>query len=310
MTNEYLSENTELPEQSATNTKLEEPTSLNFSEIEIVSVQQVDNVFNVLFDKVIRSNQPANNDSDKLEIIQRKIEYFYTTTNKAFWLNLSITGCLFFMILALLTSLINNTTTIPKSTILLSYFYFSIGFCFFLLYLVLLIIKMVNDIGPLKNSQEIVEEDFKKAGDTAKIGDWQIVKELIKSANFNKEILEYAKSKLNFLIQAREDNKNTTDNFIKVLASIIVITFIFVWNPYNILQEIITPNELKDLSVVLALISAIIATIVFIWQFSHTVQSQFEISKFKSCIYFLEQAELMINYIKNNENPARENEIL
>lgn len=214
------------------------------------------------------------------------------------------------MILAFITSIINNTTTIPKSNILLSYFYFTIGFCFFLLYLVLLIIKTINDIGPLKSSQEIVEEDFKKAGDAAKLGDWQIVKELIKSANFNKEVLKYAKIKVDFLIEAREDNKNTTDNFIKILASILVITFIFVWNPYNILEEIITPNELKDLSVVLALTSAIIATIVFIWQFSHTVQSQFEISKFKSCIYFLEQAELMINYIKNNEKPAKENEIL
>lgn len=265
MTNEHRSENTEFPEQTATNTNLEKPTYLNSSEVEIASIQEVEKVFNVLFNKVIRNNKPTHNDTHNFEIIKQKIKYFYTTTNKAFWLNLSINGCLFFMILAFITSIINNITTIPKSNILLSYFYFTIGFCFFLLYLVLLIIKTINDIGPLKSSQEIVEEDFKKAGDAAKLGDWQIVKELIKSANFNKEVLKYAKIKVDFLIEAREDNKNTTDNFIKVLASILVITFIFVWNPYNILEEIITPNELKDLSVVLALTSAIIATIVFIW---------------------------------------------
>ncbi|MBW4640991.1 MAG: hypothetical protein KME05_22765 [Gloeocapsa sp. UFS-A4-WI-NPMV-4B04] len=182
----------------------------------------------------------------------------------------------------------------------------SISLGFSILYFGLVIVEIINNIAVIKSLQKLVEKKFSQAGNEAKIGDWQIVKDIIEAANFKPEIIEYVENKINhYLIKAREDNKNISDKFIKLIVSVIVITFIFGWNPYNILEHIIIPKELKDLSVSLALISAIIAIIVFMWQLIHTVQFKFEISKFKNCIYFLEQAQLMINYIKNNDEAVK-----
>ncbi|MBW4639892.1 MAG: hypothetical protein KME05_16995 [Gloeocapsa sp. UFS-A4-WI-NPMV-4B04] len=119
MTNEYLSENSEFLEQSATNANLEKPASLNSSEVEIANLQEVENVFTVLSDKVIHNNKYTNKNDDSLKTLQRKIKYLYTTTNKFFWLNLCFTGCLSFMILAFISSRINSTATLPKTNILL-----------------------------------------------------------------------------------------------------------------------------------------------------------------------------------------------
>jgi len=261
--------------------------------------QQVSNVFELLFIKVVC-------DKESKTSTLTKPKYGWSGIAPTSLTRLYVIGVVFFSLLAYISSLSNKTTIIAGQLIAYKTIYAIIAACFLLFYEILWIRRSIQQ---LKSPQEEIEEDFNKAKDEAITTDWQIVEDLIKQSNSKKEVLEYVKTKIVFLIEKRQDRANTTQLLVKIFAALIVVMTIVIFFSSNLLIKVITSGDVGVWSGRLALFSAAVAGITLIFELFLASTRDFQIIKLKRCLYLLEQAQLIINNVENNKKTTQSQQL-
>lgn len=212
-------------------------------------------------------------------------------------IKLSFIGAAFFLILAFAALLANSFYNNFKLFITFKPLYIFIFIFFSVLFVFLWEIRI---LGQSKSLYKNIEETFTKASDEAGGCDWQMVEDIIKKAKKQKQILLYNENKIKRLIEKRQDSSELIPSLIRISAISIIVISIYIFLPFNVVINNIFSRDIKVLSSVLALLSAVGAGIVLLFEFINTSNLEYEISKYKSCLYLLQQAQLLLNNIEGN----------
>jgi len=173
---------------------------------------------------------------------------------------------------------------------------------FIILLFLFLLLYLIKELRSLKGIQKQIETNFKKIINQAETNDWSIVDQLIKAANFKKDILEVVKVKISSSIEEIKDRTEITYKFIKILSIFIIAIIIYGWIPSDLLLKIINSTDIKLWTGILALLSALLTGIVLVWELHFALDFQVEINKLKKCLYLLEQAKLLIDNVGFNKD--------
>lgn len=156
-----------------------------------------------------------------------------------------------------------------------------------MLFIVVNTIKLlIQTITQWENSEKIINKRIIKTGKNT-VNEQQLISEICTKAT-HPNTLKLAEQKFKYLIEERQARAKITSSSLPILALAIVSIYILVYG---------IPGEfLKDpsrYSTGLGLLSAALAIIRAISEFFLASESQYQIIKFKQCLYLLEQAQVV-----------------
>lgn len=260
-----------------------EDSSSKFPEAEGKIDQEVEDVFNLLLVRVII--QPKGTSPQSLNSSQQKSNLLNKIA-PTFLMQLSLIGSIFCFFAAILAKLISPVIA-PAAT------YMGLWFCFFGVFILLWEIRWFRQF----KSSEKVEEDFEKDKYQAVTSDWQIINEIIKTANYKKKVLQYVENKVGATIEQRQDKIKGLDKLLKIGAIFIVVVGIGIFNPsfVQILVDNIFSGNILAVSATLAVLLVVGSGIVLIYGFIFESRDKVKISSYKMCLYLLKQAQLLVD---------------
>ena len=260
-----------------------EDSNSKFPEAEGKLDQEVEDVFNLLLERVII--QPKVTSIQRLP--RQEESNVWNNIVPTFLMQLSLIGYIFCFFAAILAKLIIPVIT-PAAT------YFMLSICFLAFFALLWEIRWIRQF---KSSEKEAEEDFEKDRDKAVTSDWQIINEIIETANYKKKVLQYVENKVGATIEKQQDRLKGLDKLLKLGAIFIVALGIIIFNPgyFQILANNVVSGNISAVSATLAVLLVVGSGIVLIYGFIFESRNQVKISSYKMCVYLLKQAQLVVD---------------
>lgn len=277
---EELFEYSQLIEGLPTIPSLQKPNSSDFPEEGKID-PEVEEVFNLLLKRVII--HPKINSSQKFNSRQQRAN-LWEKIAPTFWMQLSLIGAGFFFFAAILAKLINPRLIEPISI------YFLIFFCFLAFFVFLWEIRW---IGQSKSPKKEAEESFAKAKEEAVIYDWQLINEIVKTAKYNKKVLQYVETKLQAIIDKQQDNMKVLDKILPMGGIFIVAIGIYIFGDFLGLVSNTLSGNISRVSASLAVVSVVVSLIVLVFGLLFESRDNVKLSSYKMCVYLLKQAQLL-----------------
>lgn len=273
----------QLLEGLATISNIEKDSSSNFPEIEGKIDQEVEDVFNLLFKSVITIPKVTS----PKRFSRQQASNIWNNIAPTFLIQLSLIGCIFCLVAAILSKLISPVVA-PAVT------YLTLSICFLAFFVLLWEIRWVRQF---RSSEKEVELNFQKYRDNAVTLDWQVINEIVETANYKKKVLQYVENKVEAIIKKEEDNLTGLDKFLKLVVIFIIIGGIAILNPslFQILVNNILSGNISAVSATLAVLLVVGSGIVLIYGFIFESINKAEISTYKMCLYLLKQAQLVVD---------------
>lgn len=262
---------------------IEKNSSSKFPEIEGKIDREVEDVFNLLLKTVITIPKVTS----PKRFSRQQASNIWNNIAPTFLIQLSLIGCIFCFFAAILSNLISPVIA-PVVT------YFSLSFCFSAFFVLLWEIRWITQF---KSSEKEVELNFQKYRDNAVTLDWQVINEIVETANYKKKVLQYVENKVEAIIEKQEDNLTGLDKFLKLVVIFIIIGGIAIFNPslFQILVNNILSGNISAVSATLAVLLVVGSGFVLIYGFIFESRNQVKISSYKMCLYLLQQAQLVVD---------------
>lgn len=277
-----LFEYSQLIEGLAAITSFKNSSYSTYSEVkEKLSKQEVEDIFDILLERVITAPQ-VDNLTTSLNSTQVSSSLWEAIAPNI-WMKFSLIGLAFFLFAAILTAITNPTAILPIII------YLVICLCFMILFTLLWAIKWVE---PFKNPLLETIKDFDKAKNEAILFELQIVDAIVEKASSRQE-LQYIKNKLQIEIDLCQDKMKLAYKFLRIGMIFVVALIIYNFVPFQVLISTIFSENVAALSAILSLISVVGAGIVLMLEFILDSMRQFKISRYKTCLYLLQQAQLL-----------------
>lgn len=202
------------------------------------------------------------------------------------WMQLCCVGCIFFLIAAIVTAIAHSEAKLPVII------YLAICICFLILFILMWAFRWIE---PFKNLEQETEIDFRKAKDEAVLTDWQVVDAIVKKANYQPEVLQYVENKLQLELEKYQANIKTAYKCLRIGIILVVTLLIYNFLPLQALLQTVFVINVAALSGILALLSALAAGTILILEFILDSRQKYQASKYKTCLYYLKQAQLLLN---------------
>lgn len=275
----------QLLEGLATISNPEKDISSKFPDIEGKIDRQVEDVFNLLLKRVVV--KPKSLTSPQKLNLGQQASNIWNYTAPTFLMQLCLIGGIFCGFAAVFSNLISPVIA-PVAT----YFWLSICFLGFFA-----LLREIWWLRQFKNSEKEAESNFKKYRDNAVTLDWQVINEIIETANYKKKVLQYVENKVEAIIEKQQDHLNRLDKFLKSVTIFLIVVGIGLFNPslFQILANHILSGNISALSATLAVLLVVGSGIVLIYGFIFESINKAEISTYKMCLYLLKQAQLVVN---------------
>lgn len=284
-----LSENSQLThnqilEGLAAITNFEKDSSSKFPEIEGQIDQEVEDVFNLLLLRIIAL---SNVSSLQRITLSQQVSKQWNNIAPTFLMQLSLIGYIFCILAAIVAKLISPLIA-PAATYLL------LGFCFLVFFAFLWQIRWFRQF---KSSEQEAKSDFQKYRDKAVTSDWEIITEIIETANYKKKVLQYVENKVQAIIEKEQERSKGLDKLLKVGAIFIIAVGIIILNPgySQILANNVVVGNISAVSASLAILWVLGSGIVIIYGFIFESRDIVKISTYKTCLYLLKQAQLVVD---------------
>lgn len=274
----------QLLEGLATISNFEKDSSPKFPEIEGEIDQEVEDVFNLLLLRVI--TLPRGASIQKITLSQQ-VSKQWNNIAPTFLMQLTLIGYVFCIFAAIVAKLISPLIA-PAATYLL------LGFCFLGFFALLWEIRW---IGQIKSYEQEAKLDFQKYRDNAVTSDWEIVNEIVETANYKKKVLQYVENKIAAIIEQQQERSKGLDKLLKLGAIVIVAGSISILYPsyFEILANNILSGNIMAVSASLAVLLVVGSGIVLIYGFIFDSKKKTKISTYKMCLYLLRQAQLVVD---------------
>lgn len=275
----------QLLEGLATISNLEKDSRSKFPEIEGKIDRQVEDVFNLLLKRIVV--KPKSLTSPQKLNLGQQVSQIWNNIAQTFLMQLSLIGYIFCIFAAILAKLISPVIA-PALTYLL------LSICFLAFFALLWEIRWLRQF---KSSEKEAEEDFGKHRDKAITSDWQIINEIVETANYKKKVLQYVENKVGAIIEEQQDRLKGLDKLLKLGAIFLVVVCVGVFNPslFQILVDNILSGNISAVSATLAVLLVVGAGSVLIYGFIFESRDRVKISSYQMCLYLLKQAHLVVD---------------
>lgn len=266
-------------------TSLKKANGLGLSEAEEEAFkQEIEGVFDLLLES-FASESNKNELTTKFNSRPRASN-LWSIFAPTVWMQLSCVGCLFFLIAAIVTAIAHSEAKLPIII------YLTICICFLILFILMWAFRW---IGPLKNLEQETEIYLRKARDESVLIDWQVVDAIVKKANFQPEILPYIENKLQLELEKYQEKIKLAYKCLRIGIVLVVALLIYNFVPLQALLQTIFVVNITALSAIVAFLSALTAGTILILEFILDSRQKFQISKYKTCLYYLKQARLLLD---------------
>lgn len=274
----------QLLEGLATITNFDKDSSLKFPEIEGQIDQEVEDVFNLLLLRVFTLHKGTS--LQKITLSQQ-VSKQWNNIAPTFLMQLTLIGYVFCILAAILAKLISPLIA-PAATYLL------LGVCFLVFFALLWEIRWVRQF---KSSEQEAKLDFQKYRDNAVTSEWEIINEIIETANYKKKVLQYVENKVQAVIEKQQERSKGLDKLLKLGTIFIVAGGIIILNPdyFQILVNNVVLGNISAVSASLAVLLVLGSGVVLIYGFIFESRDIVKISTYKMCLYLLKQAQLVVD---------------
>lgn len=277
---EQLFDYSELIEGLATVSSIEKSNYLDFSDP--LNKQAVEDLFNLLLELILI--QPQADDVIKRWHPTNKISQLGNVIAPTLAMKCSLIGITFFLLAAVCAALIQPTAALPILIYLVICFGFLVLFVF---------LKSANEV-KLFNNKEIDVADLKKARDEAILFDLPTVNKIIKTANYQPRVLKYVENKLQTDLEKHQDKIELNYKLLRIGYICIFAIVVYNFVPSQILLNTLFSGNTSVWEAILTVLSALVAGIILILEFSIESRMKFHLSSYKMCLYYLQQAQLLI----------------
>lgn len=269
----------------AETTSLKKNNRFGLSEAEAeVFKQEIEAVFDLLLESFgIQSNK--NQLTTKLNLRPRGSN-LWTIFAPTVWMQLSCVGCGFFLIAAIVTAIAHPEAKLPIII------YLTICMCFLILFILMWAFRWIE---PFKNLDKETEIDFIKARDESVLIDWQVIDAIVKKANHQPEVLQYVENKLQLELEKYKNSIKMAYKCLRIGIVLVIALLIYNFVPLQALLQTLFVVNVAALSAILALISALAVAIILMLEFILDSRQKFQTIKYKTCLYYLKQAQLLLN---------------
>lgn len=273
----------EFLEGLAETTSSKKPKRLGSAEAEAAFKQEIEGVFDLLLES-IAIQLKADELTTRLNS-RPQAANLWNVLAPTVWMQLSFIGCIFFFIAAIVTAIAHSEAKLPVII------YLAICILFLILFILIWAFKWIE---PFKNIEQETEINFRKARDESVLIDWQVVDAIVKKANSQPEVLQYVENKLQLELEKYQDNIKIAYKCLRIGIVLVIILLIYNFLPLQALLQTMFVINVAALSAVLALLSALVAGTILILEFIIDTRQKSQTSKYKTCLYYLKQAQLLL----------------
>ena len=199
-------------------------------------------------------------------------------------------------------------------------------FSFLVLALISVLVEVFIQLKPTKSSEDYFHEKFKKFRNEAAATDRQRVSEILEKSKHDKRVLKIVEDKVQFLIEEKQDSAKLHNDNLRIIAIVFVLLSIVICMCYfippeillktvfsikieSLLSSVVAIDNIKLLSAVvavsLAVVGAVIGAVDLILKHIAASDSHFCVSRYKRCLFLIEQAQNMLDNIEVNKNTTQ-----